>query len=45
MTAVEYRVEGESHIPESPGKVTHVWLEPGNPPAYPEVIQAILTRI
>ena len=42
MTAVEYRVEGESHIPESPGKVTHVWLEPGNPPAYPEVIQAIL---
>lgn len=42
MTAVEYRVEGESRIPESPGKVTHVWLEPGNPPAYPEVIQAIL---
>lgn len=42
MTAVEYRVEGESQIPESPGKVMHVWLEPSNPPAYPEVIQAIL---
>lgn len=42
MTALEYRVEGESRIPESPGKVMHVWLEPSNPPAYPEVIQAIL---
>jgi uncharacterized cofD-like protein len=41
-TAKEVRVEGESHIPESPGKVMRVWLEPSNPPAFPEVIQAIL---
>ncbi|HWQ83480.1 MAG TPA: gluconeogenesis factor YvcK family protein [Anaerolineales bacterium] len=42
VTAREVRVEGESRIPDSPGKVMHVWLEPSNPPAFPEVIQAIL---
>jgi uncharacterized cofD-like protein len=39
---VEVRVEGESHIPESPGKVRRVWLEPNSPPAFPQAIQAIL---
>jgi len=40
--ASEVRVKGESKIPDSPGKVRRVWLEPNDPPAYPEVIQAIL---
>jgi uncharacterized cofD-like protein len=39
----EVRVEGESRIPESTGKVRRVWLEPIEPPAYPEAIQAILS--
>jgi len=38
----EVRVEGESHIPESAGRVRHVWLEPSGPPAFPQAIQAIL---
>jgi uncharacterized cofD-like protein len=38
----EVRVEGESTIPKFPGNVQRVWLEPNNPPAYPQVIQAIL---
>lgn len=38
----EVRVEGESQIPQSEGKIHRVWLEPNNPPAFPEVIQAIL---
>jgi uncharacterized cofD-like protein len=38
----EIRVEGESTIPKFPGNVQRVWLEPNNPPAYPQVIQAIL---
>jgi uncharacterized cofD-like protein len=38
----EIRVEGESSIPESSGKVRRVWLEPNDPPAFPSVIQAIL---
>jgi uncharacterized cofD-like protein len=38
----EVRVEGESTIPKFPGDVQRVWLEPNNPPAYPQVIQAIL---
>jgi uncharacterized cofD-like protein len=38
----EVRVEGESSIPAFPGNVQRVWLEPNNPPAYPQVIQAIL---
>jgi uncharacterized cofD-like protein len=38
----EVRVKGESRIPESAGKVRRVWLDPADPPAYPEVIQAIL---
>lgn len=41
--ASEVRVEGESQIPESTGKVRRVWLEPIGPPAYPQAIQAILS--
>ena len=38
----EIRVEGESQIPESTGKIHRVWLEPSNSPAFPEAIQSIL---
>jgi uncharacterized cofD-like protein len=38
----EVRVEGESQIPNSTGRVRRVWLEPNNPPAFPRGIQAIL---
>jgi uncharacterized cofD-like protein len=38
----EIRIGGESNIPEAAGKVRHVWLEPNNPPAFPEAIRAIL---
>lgn len=38
----QVRIEGESKIPESEGRVARVWLEPGNPPAYPQAIQAVL---
>lgn len=40
--AKEVRVEGESDITRSPGSVRRVWLEPAEPPAYPQVVQAIL---
>jgi uncharacterized cofD-like protein len=39
----EVRVAGESQIPESPGIIRRVWLEPNNPPAFPQAIQAILS--
>ena len=38
----QVRVNGESKIPEMPGRVRRVYLEPNNPPAFPPVIQAIL---
>jgi uncharacterized cofD-like protein len=38
----EVRIEGESTFPKFPGDVQRVWLEPSNPAAYPQVIQAIL---
>ncbi len=41
-TANQIRVEGESTIPTTPGRVRRVYLEPNNPPAFPPVIQAIL---
>jgi len=41
-TISEVRIEGESTIPKFPGDVQRVWLEPNNPAAYPQVIQAIL---
>jgi uncharacterized cofD-like protein len=39
----EVRIEGESHIPEMSGHVRRVWLEPGNPPAFPQAVRAILS--
>ncbi len=42
-SATEVRIEGESRIPELNGKIRRVWLDPGNPPAYPKVIKAILS--
>ncbi len=42
QTTSEVRVEGESRIPEFRGKVRRLWLEPNNPPAYPDAVQAIL---
>jgi uncharacterized cofD-like protein len=39
----EVRVEGESRIPEMAGRVRRVWLEPNSPPAFPEVIHALLS--
>ncbi len=41
--ANEIRVEGESRIPEAAGRVSRVWLEPDNAPAFPPVIQALLS--
>jgi uncharacterized cofD-like protein len=40
--ANQVRVQGESQIPKSNGRVRHVWLEPSAPPAFPQAIQAIL---
>lgn len=37
------RVVGESKITETPGAIQQVMLEPGNPSAYPEVIQSLLS--
>jgi uncharacterized cofD-like protein len=42
FTVNEVRIQGESQIPKSNGKVKHIWLEPNNPPAFPQAIQAIL---
>jgi uncharacterized cofD-like protein len=42
QTISEVRIEGESTIPKFPGDVQRVWLEPSNPSAFPQVIQAIL---
>ncbi len=39
----EVRVEGESRIPEVAGRVRRVWLDPNNPPAFPPVLQALLS--
>lgn len=41
--ANEIRVEGESRIPGVAGRVSRVWLEPDNAPAFPPVIQALLS--
>jgi len=35
------RVEGESRIRETPGRVRRVWLEPAEVPVMPEVIKAV----
>lgn len=39
----EVRVEGESQIPEMPGRVHRVWLEPNAPSAFPLAVQALLS--
>ena len=39
----EVRVQGESRIPEIAGRVRRVWLEPNNAPAFPPVLQAMLS--
>ena len=36
------RVQGESRIPEVPGKIRRIYLEPADPPAFPEAIHALL---
>ncbi|HEY3313097.1 MAG TPA: uridine diphosphate-N-acetylglucosamine-binding protein YvcK [Anaerolineales bacterium] len=38
----QIRVQGESTIPVTVGRVRRVYLEPNNPPAFPPVIQSIL---
>lgn len=40
--ASEVRIEGESRIPKTDGQVRRLWLEPEAPPAYPDVIRALL---
>lgn len=37
------RVRGESRIPEVPGRIGRIYLQPADPPAYPEAIRAILS--
>lgn len=39
----EIQIKGESQIPKTKGKIQRVWLEPGNPAAYPPSVQAILS--
>lgn len=39
---LEVRIKGESQIPKSGGRIKRLWIEPGNPAAYPPTIQAIL---
>jgi uncharacterized cofD-like protein len=39
----EVRVEGESQIPKTAGRVRRVWLEPNDASAFPPAIQAILS--
>ncbi|MFH2102934.1 MAG: uridine diphosphate-N-acetylglucosamine-binding protein YvcK [Chloroflexota bacterium] len=41
-TQTEVRVEGESKIPQTAGRVRRVWLEPNDAAAFPPVIQTIL---
>ncbi len=38
----EVRIEGESKIPQTAGRVRRVWLEPNDASAFPPVIQALL---
>jgi len=39
---VEVRIKGESQIPKIGGKIKRLWIEPGNPAAFPPTIQALL---
>jgi len=40
---VEVRIKGESEIPKIGGKIRRLWIEPGNPAAFPPTIQALLS--
>ncbi|MBI3159056.1 MAG: YvcK family protein [Chloroflexi bacterium] len=42
MVHAEVRVHGESRIPTVSGRVRRVWLEPNNPPAFPQAVRALL---
>jgi len=42
LEAHAVRVVGESQIPEAPGSIRHVHLEPSEPPAHPEAIRSLL---
>jgi uncharacterized cofD-like protein len=42
QSETEVRVEGESQIPKTSGRVRRVWLEPNDASAYPPAIQAVL---
>ena len=39
---VEVEIKGESRIGKIGGKVKRIWLDPGNPAAFPPTVQAIL---
>lgn len=38
----DQKVAGESRIPQNHGAIKRVWLEPGDPAAFPPAVQAIL---
>lgn len=39
---IEVRIKGESQIPKIGGHIRRLWIEPGNPAAFPPTLQAIL---
>lgn len=39
---IEVRIKGESQISKIGGKIRRLWIEPGNPAAFPPTLQAIL---
>jgi uncharacterized cofD-like protein len=42
LEAHAVRIVGESRIPEAPGSIRHVHLDPSEPPAHPEAIRSLL---
>lgn len=42
QSQAEVRIEGESRIPMTDGRVRRIWLEPDDAPAFPPVLQAVL---
>lgn len=40
---VEVRIKGESQIPKIGGRIRRLWIEPGNPAAFPPTLQALLS--
>lgn len=43
MTATNVRIDGESAIPKTKGRVKRVYLQPEAPPAFPDALKAILS--